>query len=220
MCLTSSIRKAKCLSAMHVPNDDECVISDQNQVTESTKNRKKWREIQMTKPDLFIENDTPGTFTVNFFRNICVDPPDSEGQFWRKTWIFRIGKLIFKKETEVNWMKTWKCFLKIEIFRQKKVFFSEKSDFHKEKKNNKIFNFKMIRIIIFNKILINRFGIKNQNWKKFLLTKKLGNSNIFWRRKNDEILRNQSQFQKKKPEKISISFEFKNFFRIKKKINE
>uniref|UniRef100_A0A8R1DZ70 Apple domain-containing protein n=1 Tax=Caenorhabditis japonica TaxID=281687 RepID=A0A8R1DZ70_CAEJA len=64
MCLTSSIRKAKCLSAMHVPNDDECVISDQDQVT---------------KPDLFIENDTPGTFTVNFFRNICVDPPDSEG---------------------------------------------------------------------------------------------------------------------------------------------
>ncbi|ULU01497.1 hypothetical protein L5515_004515 [Caenorhabditis briggsae] len=64
MCLTSSIRKAKCLSAMHVPNDDECVISDQNQVT---------------KPDLFIENDTPGSFTVNFFRNICVDPPDSEG---------------------------------------------------------------------------------------------------------------------------------------------
>ncbi|KAF1761433.1 hypothetical protein GCK72_009689 [Caenorhabditis remanei] len=57
MCLTSSIRKAKCLSAMHVPNDDECV----------------------TKPDLFIENDTPGSFTVNFFRNICVDPPDSEG---------------------------------------------------------------------------------------------------------------------------------------------
>lgn len=49
---------------MHVPNDDECVISDQNQVT---------------KPDLFIENDTPGTFTVNFFRNICVDPPDAEG---------------------------------------------------------------------------------------------------------------------------------------------
>uniref|UniRef100_A0A1I7UHV0 C-type lectin domain-containing protein n=1 Tax=Caenorhabditis tropicalis TaxID=1561998 RepID=A0A1I7UHV0_9PELO len=49
---------------MHVPNDDECVISDQNQVT---------------KPDLFIENDTPGSFTVNFFRNICVDPPDSEG---------------------------------------------------------------------------------------------------------------------------------------------
>lgn len=64
MCLTSSIRKAKCLSAMHVPNDDECVISDQNQVT---------------KPDLFIENDTPGSFTVNFFRNICVDPPDAEG---------------------------------------------------------------------------------------------------------------------------------------------
>ncbi|CAI2347569.1 unnamed protein product [Caenorhabditis sp. 36 PRJEB53466] len=64
MCLTSSIRKAKCLSAMHVPNDDECVISDQNQVT---------------KPDLFIENDTPGSFTVNFFRNICIDPPDAEG---------------------------------------------------------------------------------------------------------------------------------------------
>lgn len=64
MCLTSSIRKAKCLSAMHVPNDDECVISDQNQVT---------------KPDLFIENDTPGSFTVNFFRNICVDPPEADG---------------------------------------------------------------------------------------------------------------------------------------------
>lgn len=64
MCLTSSIRKAKCLSAMHVPNDDECVISDQN---------------QLTKPDLFIENDTPGSFTVNFFRNICVDPPDADG---------------------------------------------------------------------------------------------------------------------------------------------
>ncbi|CAI5445860.1 unnamed protein product [Caenorhabditis angaria] len=66
MCLTSAIRRAKCLSAMHIPNDDECVISDQN---------------QLTKPDLFIENDASTSFTVNFFRNVCIDPPDSEGAY-------------------------------------------------------------------------------------------------------------------------------------------
>ncbi|CAB3402358.1 unnamed protein product [Caenorhabditis bovis] len=64
MCLTSAIRKAKCLSAMHIPNDDECVISDQN---------------QLTKPDLFVENDSPASFTVNYFRNICIDPPENDG---------------------------------------------------------------------------------------------------------------------------------------------
>ncbi|VDO81648.1 unnamed protein product [Haemonchus placei] len=49
---------------MHIPGDDQCVISDQD---------------QLTRPDLFVENDAHHTFTVNYFRNICIDPPVEEG---------------------------------------------------------------------------------------------------------------------------------------------
>lgn len=45
---------------MHIPGDDQCVISDQD---------------QLTRPDLFVENDAHHTFTVNYFRNTCIDPP-------------------------------------------------------------------------------------------------------------------------------------------------
>ncbi|KAK6018968.1 hypothetical protein OSTOST_15415, partial [Ostertagia ostertagi] len=34
---------------------------------------------QLTRPDLFIENDAHHTFTVNYFRNTCIDPPMEEG---------------------------------------------------------------------------------------------------------------------------------------------
>lgn len=64
VCLTSSMRGSKCLSAMHVPNDEQCVISDQDQTT---------------KPDLFVENDSQKIFTVNYFRNRCAEPPNSPG---------------------------------------------------------------------------------------------------------------------------------------------
>ncbi|CAI4232446.1 unnamed protein product [Auanema sp. JU1783] len=49
---------------MHIPGDDQCVISDQN---------------QLTRPDLFVENDVDHSFTVNYFRNTCVDPPYTGG---------------------------------------------------------------------------------------------------------------------------------------------
>ncbi|CAD6187838.1 unnamed protein product [Caenorhabditis auriculariae] len=63
-CLTSVLRGSPCLSAMHVPSDDQCVISDQN---------------QLTRPELFVENDAKLTFTVNFFRNLCAEPPIQKG---------------------------------------------------------------------------------------------------------------------------------------------
>ncbi|VDM81401.1 unnamed protein product, partial [Strongylus vulgaris] len=49
---------------MHIPGEEQCVISDQD---------------QLTRPDLFVENDAHTTFTVNYFRNTCVDPPQKEG---------------------------------------------------------------------------------------------------------------------------------------------
>ncbi|VDL80479.1 unnamed protein product [Nippostrongylus brasiliensis] len=60
LCLLARVRGTRCLSAMHIPGDDQCVISDQDQIT---------------RPDLFVENDAHHSFTVNYFRNTCVDPP-------------------------------------------------------------------------------------------------------------------------------------------------
>ncbi|EYC14345.1 hypothetical protein Y032_0041g483 [Ancylostoma ceylanicum] len=64
VCLSALIRGSRCKSAMHIPGDDQCVISDQD---------------QLSRPDLFVENDAHNTFTVNYFRNTCVDPPQKEG---------------------------------------------------------------------------------------------------------------------------------------------
>ncbi|WKY01790.1 hypothetical protein Q1695_015642 [Nippostrongylus brasiliensis] len=64
LCLLARVRGTRCLSAMHIPGDDQCVISDQDQIT---------------RPDLFVENDAHHSFTVNYFRNTCVDPPLGEG---------------------------------------------------------------------------------------------------------------------------------------------
>uniref|UniRef100_A0A183GDB3 Apple domain-containing protein n=1 Tax=Heligmosomoides polygyrus TaxID=6339 RepID=A0A183GDB3_HELPZ len=80
LCLAARIHGSRCLSAMHIPGDDQCVISDQD---------------QLTRPDLFVENDAHHTFTVNYFRNTCIDPP-LEGRLEARLTGFRGGEGILE----------------------------------------------------------------------------------------------------------------------------
>lgn len=61
-CLTAEVEgNVTCRSAMHIPDDQECVLTNQN---------------RQTMPELFMENDKQQTkFTVNYYENKCSENP-------------------------------------------------------------------------------------------------------------------------------------------------
>uniref|UniRef100_A0A914VJZ5 Apple domain-containing protein n=1 Tax=Plectus sambesii TaxID=2011161 RepID=A0A914VJZ5_9BILA len=87
-CLTSQMRGGEsCRSAMHIPNDQECVLAEQS---------------HSDRPDLFVENDQRAFFSVNYYENKCADAPVKGGQISAKLEGFKSGAGIVKMAQDIT----------------------------------------------------------------------------------------------------------------------